>query len=182
MLRVLVDALIRIVPDLAGEAQHIGALGCEPLVEQVVGEPLPQLDVGHLPQPGLGDDQHEQATGDDQEYQELVREGRHVLLLDRVVEVALPHVEPDLPRSIGADHENDASAEETEPVSVARGRERACQAQELGDDAVARSARRRLRRPRFREFVVHLWSRSQRLPAVRVVARAAVRSTCTCTG
>ena len=78
MLRIPVDALIWIVPDLAGEAQQIGALGCEPLVEQVVGEPLPQFDIGHLPQPGLGDDQHQQATGDDQEYEELVRERRHV--------------------------------------------------------------------------------------------------------
>ena len=114
---VLVDALIWIVPDLAGKAQQVGALGCEPLVEQVVGEPLPQLDIGHLPQPGLGDDQHQQATGDDQEYEELVRERRHVPLLDRVVEVALPHVEPDLPRCIGADHEDDASGEDIGPVS-----------------------------------------------------------------
>ena len=76
VLRVLVDALIRIDPDLAGEAQHVGALGREPLVEQVVGQPFAQPDVDHLPQPGLGDDQHEQAAGDHHEDEELGHEGR----------------------------------------------------------------------------------------------------------
>ena len=122
VLRVLVDALVRIDPDLAGEAQQVGALGREPLVEQVVGQPFPQPDLDHFLQPGLGHDQHEQAAGDDQEDEELGHEGRHVLLLDRVVEGALPDVEPDLPSGIGADHDDDRDRQEDQPVTVWRGR------------------------------------------------------------
>jgi hypothetical protein len=118
VLRVLLDTLVGIDPDLAGEAQHVGALGREPLVEQVVGQPLAQPNVGHLPQPGLGNDQHEQAAGDHHEDQELGREGREVLLLDRVVEGALPAVEPDLPRGVGADDEYDPRCQETQPAAA----------------------------------------------------------------
>ena len=67
------DALVGIDADLAGEAQQVGALGRQPLVEQVVGQPFAQPDLDHLLQPGLGDDQHEQAAGDDHEDQELGR-------------------------------------------------------------------------------------------------------------
>ena len=75
---VLGDALVGIDADLAGEAQQVGALGREPLVEQIVRQPFAQPDRDHLLQPGLGHDQHEQAAGDDQEDQKLGGEGRHV--------------------------------------------------------------------------------------------------------
>ena len=141
MLRVLLDALVGIDADLAGEAQQVGALGREPLVEQVVGQPFAQADVGHLPQPGLGDDQHEQAAGDHHEDQELGREGRDVLLLDRVVEGALPAVEPDLPRGVGADDDDDARCQETQPAAVGRGGQRPRHHHQLRDDAIARPPR-----------------------------------------
>ena len=146
VLRVLVDALVGIDADLAGEAQQVGAPGREPLVEQVVGQPFAQPDLGHLLQPGLRHDQDEQAAGDDREDQELGREGGDVLLLDRVVEGALPAVEAELAERVQADDEDDAGRQQADRPPVARRAQRAPQGQDLGDDAVARRGDRLARR------------------------------------
>ena len=108
VLGVLLDALIGIDADLAREAQHVDALRYQPLVEQVMSQPFAQPYVGHRPQPGLADDQHQQTAGDHYENHELGYESRHVPLLDRLVEVALPDVEPDLPGRVGADDDDHA--------------------------------------------------------------------------
>jgi hypothetical protein len=54
---ILVHPLVGIGPDLAGLGEEIGALRCQPAVEQIVSEPLPQADLEHLLQPGLRHDQ-----------------------------------------------------------------------------------------------------------------------------
>ena len=138
MLRVLVDALVRIDADRAGEAQHVGALGREPLVEQVVGQPFAQPDLEHFLQPGLGDDQHEQAAGDHRENEELGHERRHVPLLERVVEGALPDVEADLSCGVRADHDDDRDRQQGQTAAVGRGAQGAQKGQELSDDALVR--------------------------------------------
>jgi hypothetical protein len=125
MLRVLVDALVGIDPDLAGEAQHVGPLGREPLVEQLVRQPFAQPDLGHLLQPGLGHDQHEQAAGDERKDDELGQERRHLLLLDRVVEGALPDVQPDLPEDGEADDHDHGRDQEVDAAAVGRPAHRA---------------------------------------------------------
>ena len=128
---VLRDALVGIDADLAGEAQQIGALGREPLVEQIMRQPFAQPDRDHLLQPGLGHDQHEQPTGDDQEYEKLGGEGRHVLLLDRVVKGALPRVQPDLPDRVQADDQDDAGRQKADRATVPRRAKRVPQGPEL---------------------------------------------------
>jgi hypothetical protein len=85
-----------------------------------VRQPLAQPDRDHLLQPGLGHHQHQQAASDDQEDHELGHEDREVLLLDRVVEGALPAVQPDLPDGVQADHGNDAGRQETDRAPVPR--------------------------------------------------------------
>jgi hypothetical protein len=108
VLGVLLDALIGIDADLAREAQQVDAFAYQPPVEQVMRQPFAQPDVHHRPQPGLAHDQHQQSAGDHGEDHELGYESRHIPLLDRLVEGALPGVEPDLPGRIGADDEDDA--------------------------------------------------------------------------
>ena len=108
VLGVLLDALIGIDADLAREAQQVNAFADQPLVEQVMRQPFAQPDVNHLPQPGLADDQHQQTARDHSKDYELGHEIRHVPLLDRLVEVALPDVEPDLPGRVGANYDDHA--------------------------------------------------------------------------
>ena len=111
MLGVLLDALIGIDADLAREAQQVDAFAYQPLVEQVMRQPFAQPYVHHRAQPGLADDQHQQSAGDHREDHELGDEPRHVPLLDRLVEGALPAVEPDLPGRVGADDDDHAQRE-----------------------------------------------------------------------
>ena len=57
---VLLHPLVGVDADLAGVGEQAGAPGCEPLVEQVAGEPGPQAVADRLLQPGLGDHHAEQ--------------------------------------------------------------------------------------------------------------------------
>jgi hypothetical protein len=93
---------------------------------------------------GVRHDQHEQPSGDDREDDQLGREGLHVPLLDRVVERALPGVEPDLPACVGADDDDDPGCQQPEPVPVPRGLQRTREGRELGDHTVATGSGRRL--------------------------------------
>ena len=61
-----------------------------------------------------------------------VGEGRDVPLLDRVVERALPAVEPDLADGVQADDEDDAGRQQADRPPVPRRAERAPQGQDLG--------------------------------------------------
>ena len=110
------DALVRIDADLAGKAQQVGPLWNHPLVEQIVGQPFAQPDLHHLLQPGLRHHEHEQRAGDGREDEELDPELPQELLLDRVVEGALPADEQDLPNHIGADDQDDPGREEPDPA------------------------------------------------------------------
>ncbi len=149
LLSILLDALIGINADLTREAQHVDAFEDQPLVEEVMGQPLAQPDVDHRLQPGLADDQHQQSAGDRGEDHELGREPGHVPLLDRLVEGALPPVEPDLRGRVGADHGDYAERQQPKLAPPARGRERPQQGCKLSYDTVAPQGRsgsgRRLR-------------------------------------
>src|SRR3546814_4994620 len=97
---ILLDALVRVDADLAGEAEAISTAGHKPLVEQAVGHPLPQTDPQHLLHPGLPDDERQKAADDGEEQQELVAKGREVLLLKCIKEGAMPPVEMDLAKHV----------------------------------------------------------------------------------
>src|SRR3546814_10241196 len=85
---ILLDALVRIDADLAGEPEAISAPGYKPLVEQVVGQPFPETHLQHLLDPGLADDHRQQPRDDGKEDQELVAESPNILTLERVEEGA----------------------------------------------------------------------------------------------
>ena len=106
------DALVGIDADLAGEAQQVGPLGDHPLVEQIAGQPFAQPDLQHLLQPGLGHDEDDQGAGDSQEDEELDPELSQQLLLERIVEGALPAHEQKLRHGIGTDDQDNANHEE----------------------------------------------------------------------
>ena len=72
-----------------------------------MGEPLPHPDLDHLAEPCLRDDEREQAGDDDDKDEELVKKDRELSLFQRIVEVALPDVEPDLPNQGCADDDDD---------------------------------------------------------------------------
>ena len=120
---VLLHALIGIGADLAGEGDEVGPLWRKPFVEQVVRKPLPQPDLDHLAQPGLRNHQHQKAADDDHEDEKLKAERRDVLLFERIVEVAVPAVQPDLSDGVRADDESEAYRQQSDAVSSPRNHE-----------------------------------------------------------
>ena len=175
VLGVLLDALVGIDADLAGKAQHVDAFADQPLVEKVVGQPFAQPDVDHRLQPGLADHQHQQTAGDHGEDHELGHERRHVPLPDRLIEGALPAVEPDLRGRVGADDGDHADRKQLEAAPAGRAADGAQQGRELGDDAIAPQGRsgsgRRLRWRRFFSSVHVLHPELIGLLATRRTAR-----------
>ena len=59
VLGVCLHALVGINANLAGKGEQVGPLWRQPLVEEVVGDPLPHPDLDHLAEPCLRDDQCE---------------------------------------------------------------------------------------------------------------------------
>jgi hypothetical protein len=115
---ILVDSLVGIDPDLAGMSQEVRPLRRQPAVEQIMGQPLAQPDLEDFLQPRLRNDQHQQDADDHAEHQELAAEDRQIVLLQGIEEVALPDIQPDLPDHIGAQHDDDADGEQSQPPPV----------------------------------------------------------------
>ena len=102
-----------------------------------MGEPLPHPDLDHLAEPRLRDDEREQAGDDDDKDEELVKKDRDVSLLQRMVEVALPNVEPDLPNQGCADDDDDFGYQQRELTAMRRRLECTQQRHKLVQDARA---------------------------------------------
>lgn len=79
MARILVDALVGIDADLAGERELDGPPRRQPVAEQVAGEQLAQPDLHRLVQPVLRHVENEEAAGDVEEDESLLSEGSQVL-------------------------------------------------------------------------------------------------------
>ena len=112
--------------------EQIGALGRQPFVQQVVGEPFAQHDLDRLLQPGLADHQDEKAADDHQEAEHLAAQVVEAAMLEGVEEGALPDIQFDLAEGDRAHHDHQGHGEDAEPEPVAgRRHERAQQAEEL---------------------------------------------------
>ena len=91
--RILLNALIRVDADFAGEWKKEGALGLQPLVEKVQGGRLAKPDLHALVQPRLQDAQAKENAYDGQEHADFVEKHGKIALADGVIDAALPVVE-----------------------------------------------------------------------------------------
>jgi hypothetical protein len=121
---------------LAGKAEAISAARRQPLVKQIVGQPLAQADLQHLLHPGLSHHQRQQDGNDGEEDQELAAEGEDIALGENIEEVAMPLVEPDLTHHVGGKYDNDTADEQADATTVSRAPRGAQQCQPFGGDAL----------------------------------------------
>jgi hypothetical protein len=68
----------------------------------------------------LRDHQYQEAADDEHEDKKLKAERCDVPLFERVVEVAVPAVEPDLSDGVRADDESEADGQQSDPISSLR--------------------------------------------------------------
>ena len=114
------DALIRILPNFARLRKTKGTLGLEPLFENIVYEPLPQLNLGRLVQPDLCYIQDQEGAGNDTEVHELDEECMQVPTLQSIVKGLIPGVEPDLTKGRRGDDQDEGNAEQQDLGSLRR--------------------------------------------------------------
>ena len=109
MLGVGLEALIGVGAERARIRQAERALGLEPLVQEIVHQALAQDDLGALVEPHLRHVEDQQYARDLAEDAKLRQEAGHVLVGQRIVEWAVPGIEPDLHVGRGPD-DNDQRA------------------------------------------------------------------------
>src|SRR6516162_1443530 len=109
---VFVDALIRVLPNFTRLRKTKGALGLEPLIENIVYDSLPQLDLGRLAEPRLRHIKNQKTASYPTEYRELDQKSPQVLARDSIVEGPVPGVEHDLAIRGRADDNDDGDAEQ----------------------------------------------------------------------
>jgi hypothetical protein len=86
-----------------------------------------------------------------------VGECPQVLLLERVVERALPGNQADLSDRVGADDEHDPGGEQIDLTAPGGALERASERRELGDEPARDAGGRWLRRRRLSGIPLHRW-------------------------
>src|ERR1700751_3120607 len=121
---VFVDTLIRVLPNFARLRKTKGSLGLKPLIENIVYQPLPQLNLGRLVEPRLRHIKNQKAAGYPTEDRELDQESTQVLARDGIVEGPVPGVEHDLAVRGRADDNDDGDAEQHDLGPLWRGPER----------------------------------------------------------
>lgn len=109
------------------------------MVEQIEGQPFPEPDIDHGPEPALEDAERQERASDHDEGKELMGEPGHVPLLDGLVEIALPDIEPDLPAGIGAKHRDNSDHQQRNLPSAWRSCQCPHQRHELRGDAAVRN-------------------------------------------
>ena len=117
---VFMDTLIRVHADFAGAGEAKRALRHEPLIEEIMCQPIAQLQLAHLSEPGLSDIQGQQRPGDHHKNHKLVQKLRKVLARKRIVKRLVPRIELDLEEGGQPDHDAECDAERNEYVASRR--------------------------------------------------------------
>src|SRR5258708_35840165 len=118
MLRIGLEALIGVGAEWARIRKAERALWFKPLIQEIVHQALAQNDLGALIQPHLHHVQHEQYARDFAEDAELDQEAGHVLVGQRIVEWAVPGIEPHLHVGCAADGYDYAASQDQEVVTL----------------------------------------------------------------
>jgi len=90
------NALVGVVGRRLVDLDAVIGLVAEPPLERTLGQPAPPADVQDLPQIELIDRDPDPAGRDHAEYAELAPELRPIVLLQGVVEIAVPQIEADI--------------------------------------------------------------------------------------
>ena len=138
VLGVGLEALVRIDADGARIREPEGALRLEPLVQEVVHQALAQDDFGALIEPHLHHVEDKQYAGDLAEDAELGQETRNVLVGQRIVERAVPGIEPDLHVGRGPDDDDEPAGQHQEFVALPRNPKGRSHPKEIGEQAAER--------------------------------------------
>ena len=144
MLGVGLEALVRIGAERARIRKAEGALRLEPLVQEVVHQALAQDDFGALIEPHLHHVEDQQYARDLAEDAELGQETGNVLVGQRIVEWAVPGIEPDLHVGRGPDDDDEPAGQHQEFVALARNPEGRSHPNEIGEQTAERRAVRAL--------------------------------------
>ena len=115
-------------------------MGSEPLVQEIVHQALAQDDLGALVEPHLRHVEDEQYAGDFAEDPKLGQEAGHVLVGQRIVEWAVPGIEPDLHVGCGADDYDEPAGQCEELVALARNPKRRSHPDDVGEQTFERGA------------------------------------------
>ncbi len=92
--QILGDALVRVVGIQAQHLHVVIALVAQPVAQPVFGQPLAPADLQHLLQVVAIDRDDDEGGGNGAEGEQQGLEGIEILLLQRVVEVVVPGIEP----------------------------------------------------------------------------------------
>jgi hypothetical protein len=94
--RVLVHALVRIHAHRSRVRQPKGAAGHEPVLNQVMGQALTQLELQGFVEPALAHIEDQQCSGDQSKNAQLVDEFSKIPARQRIIEGLVPGIEPNL--------------------------------------------------------------------------------------
>jgi hypothetical protein len=117
--QVVGDALVRVVRAAVEELDAVVRLVLHPFLEEVIGEPGAPFDLQHLQEPQAIHRHDDPGEGEHAELPELVEKLRLILLLEGVVEIAVPVVELDLHVDHG-EHQSDYKDEQAERPAALR--------------------------------------------------------------
>ena len=106
-IEVLGYALVGIVGAVPGQLETIVGLVAEPFLQIDVGHPSAPANLQHLLQIGPVDQQKDVGAGEHGEQAELIEERGFVVILQRVVEIVAPGVEPDVDPYLREVHRQD---------------------------------------------------------------------------
>lgn len=136
MLRVRMEALVRIRTDFSHIRQTECAQRHEPLVQKIMHQSLTQKHFAGLVEPHLHYIENEQYAGQFSEDTQLPDERGHILVGQRVVERSVPSIELDLFVGRRPHDRDECRRQHQEFVALARGPESRDHLHEFGEKAI----------------------------------------------